>query len=338
MSTPKPDTPAVEPCPDLSGLGATPRQHSPWSVNDLPELQGCRTLITGGAGGLGLATARVLAGQGAAVILADVNATAGRQAVDTLQRECPQAQVEFRQLDLAHRPSVREFAATLNESGQALDLLVNLAGIYPPARRRLSQDGTELALTINYLGHFALTGLLLPSLLASASPRVVSVSSITQAWARLDPDQPDPPGPYRADQIYARSKLACLMFGLELASRAQSAGSGLQSMVAHPGVARTQLGRERRQAARGLRARLEDAAQAGVMRWFGQMPAQGALPILYAAAATAAVNGGFYGPDGLGQFAGNPVAVRPCRAARDAENRARLWRASEMLTETRISL
>ena len=300
----------------------------------IPDLSGKTAVITGAAGGLGFATAKALVEKGAQVVIADINAEAGQQAAASLE-----AGAEFRQLDLADLTAIAAFADSLISEFDQLDILINIAGIYPPTERRTTKDGFELKFGINHLGHFALTARLLPLLLAATSPRVVSISSITQAYGRINFDDLQSEQKYQTQKIYSQTKLACLMFGLELQARASAKDSHLQSMVAHPGIARTPIGAERKdQPNRKFIDWLEDSAQAMAMKFFGQSPEEGALPILYAATSEEAEGGSFYGPNGFGQFAGFPVPVKPSKAARDASQRQRLWEVSEKLTGVEYDL
>ncbi len=308
-----------------------PTSTTRWTAADIPDLRGRRALVTGAAGGLGQATAEALAEHGAELILADINQTDGEALASFLANGVTQS-IEFRQLDLSDLGHIQAFAEQLCGEDRPLDMLINIAGIYPPARRTTTADGFELKFGINHLGHFALTGRLLPVLLKSEAPRVVSISSIVQAMARIDFDDLQSEMKYQPNRVYAQAKLACLMFGIELQRRARTSGSHLQSMVAHPGIARTTIGKERKQQKRGLRDRAEDLAQAMAMRFFGQSPDHGAWPILFAATAEKAIGGGFYGPDGFAQFAGYPTRVKPCRTARDSSQRQRLWHASREMT------
>lgn len=304
-----------------------------WTEADVPDLSGRRALVTGAASGLGFETARALAAHGAQVLLADRNAEGGREAVERIQKLSPGALVEFRALDLANLEFVRRFAA---ETTERIDILVNNAGILPSLQRRTSADGFELAFGIGQLGHFALTGLLLPQLSRSAAPRVISTSSIVQAYGQIDFDDLQAVKAYEPQRAYNQTKLATLMFALELHERAHQAGSRLQSLAAHPGIARTTLGDTRMQEPpRRLRDRAERWSYNAAMRWFGQPPSQGALPLLYAAAASEATGGGFYGPDGFQQFSGYPVRVQPSKTAQDSAARQRLWARSEELTGIR---
>lgn len=303
-----------------------------WTVAELPDLRGRRFLVTGGASGLGFETGRALARRGACVILADRNAEGGLEAQRRIASQT-RTEVEFRPLDLANLSSIHRFAEAQNRSPLALDGLINVAGILPPFRRALTADGFELKFGISHLGHFALTGLLLPALLRSAAPRVVSVSSLVQARGRIAFEDLQGERHYEPQKAYNQAKLACLMFALELHERARAARLPLASIAAHPGIARTAIGVQRaRETPLGLRDRLENVAFATAMRVFGQEAEQGALPLLYAAAAPAAEGGAYYGPDGLLQFSGGPRRVEPSAAARDGATRERLWAVSEQLT------
>jgi len=311
----------------------------PWSADDLPALDGRRALVTGAASGIGYETAAALAARGAEVILADRNEIGGAVAVQRIRERWPGAHIEFRSLDLADLSLIRRFADALCAEGRPLHLLANVAGILPPVRRSTTRDGFELKFGINVLGHFALTGRLLPLLQQAPAARVLNVSSLVQRTGRIHFDDLQAERGYEPQRAYGQAKLACLMLALELHERARAAGSTLQSLAAHPGIARTALGSDRRQqSGHRWRDRLEERIQALVFRWLGQSPAEGALPLLYAAADPAAESGGFYGPDGFGEFRGTPTAVRPSNAALDGEARRRLWSCCEQLTGLRYPL
>ena len=304
-----------------------------WCQAYLPDLQGRRFLITGAASGLGFETAAGLASRGAQVILADCNVEGGRAAAAQILARAPLASVEFLPLDLADLGAVRQCAAALLAQGQPLDGLVNNAGILPPLQRRTTRDGFELKFGINVLGHYALTGLLLPLLKKRAAARVVWVTSLVHKRAEIDFADLQGSRHYAPQRAYNQAKLACLMLALQLDARARDAGLSLQGIAAHPGVARTPLGDSRKgQARHGLHDHLTDMAFWLAMRFFSQSQAQGALPILHAVAAEEAVGGGFYGPDGWAEMRGAPTAVQPSSAALDAELRQKLWLACEQLT------
>lgn len=296
-------------------------------------LTGRRVLVTGAAAGLGLETSRQLLALGAEVLLADVNREGGEQAIAQLQTQFPFARLQFQWLDLASLSQIDQFASTLLREGRALDILVNNAGILPPLQRRETADGFELKLGINLLGHFALTGRLLPLLEKSTAPRVVTVSSIAHRMGHIHFDDLQLQHTYDPERAYNQAKLGCLMFALELQRRSAAAGSRLISVAAHPGVARTRIGASRQgQRMTTLRQRLADWAFHFVMRFCGQSAEQGALPIVHAASVNAVEPGGFYGPDGFMQMRGQPARVRYHARADDPAACQRLWQAAESLT------
>lgn len=311
-----------------------------WTPAQLPSLDGRRALVTGAASGIGYETAAALAAKGAEVLLADRNELGGAAAVQRIRAQWPNAQVRFLPLDLGELAGIRRFADQLLEDGRPLDVLANVAGILPPVQRATTRDGFELKFGINVLGHFALTGLLLPALLKAPAARVVNVSSLVQAYGRIDFDDLHAARSYEPQRAYSQAKLACLMLALELHRRAQAAGLPLMSLAAHPGVARTALGSDRKQQAtkRRWRDRAEERIQGLVFRFLGQAPAEGAWPVIYAAAAPEAQSGAFYGPDGFGQFAGHPKRVQASKAALDAEAQRRLWEVCERQTGVSLAL
>jgi NAD(P)-dependent dehydrogenase (short-subunit alcohol dehydrogenase family) len=293
-----------------------------------------RVLVTGAASGIGLETALQLSRRGDHVVVADRNAAGGEAVVRRILDAGGSA--EFRELELADLSRIRRFAADELAREQPLDVLINNAGLLPPLARTTTRDGSELEFGVAYLGHFALTGLLLPALERSAQPRVVSVSSIAHARGRIRLDDLQHERRYSSSMAYSGAKLACLMFALELHRRAAAAGSRLQSVAAHPGVSRTPIaaGWEQEDRRRWW-DRLELIGYRAAMRLFGQSAAAGAASLVYAATGSGVTGGGYYGPTGLGQMGGSPGLVRPSRRALDAALAARLWEASERLTTVR---
>src|SRR5215218_6878092 len=208
----------------------------PWSPAEIPDQSGRRAIVTGANSGLGLIAARELARKGAAVVLACRNQAKGAAALEQVRAAAPGAQAELARLDLGSLDSVRAFAAT---QAAPLDLLLNNAGVMAPPRAETA-DGFELQLGTNHLGHFALTGLLLGALKA-ASPRVVTISSNAHQLGRIDFDDLQSRRRYRRWRAYNQSKLANLLFMLELDRRARAAGLPLASVGAHPGYSATNL-------------------------------------------------------------------------------------------------
>ncbi|MET0424507.1 MAG: oxidoreductase [Actinoplanes sp.] len=287
--------------------------------------QGRLAVVTGANSGLGLVTATELARRGAHVVLAVRDTAAGERVAAAIRQETPTAQVEARELDLASLASVRRFAAELPHP--AIDLLINNAGLVVLGRRRTTADGFELQLGTNMLGHFALTGLLLDRLGRAAAPRVVSLSSITHKGQRLDFDDLMSLRDFSANRAYGRSKLATTAYGLELDRRLRAAGSPIVSVVAHPGMTRTNLS-FRAFAHWGPIGRVPVL----LTRWVLPPASQGALPQLYAATAPEVRGGQFFGPSGPFEIRGRVVEVRPSAEAADPAVGRRLWAAAEELT------
>jgi NAD(P)-dependent dehydrogenase (short-subunit alcohol dehydrogenase family) len=294
-----------------------------WTVDRMPDQHGRVAVVTGANSGLGLVTATELARRGAHVVLAVRDTAAGEQAALGIDGD-----TEVRELNLASLDSVRAFAAKLVADHPAIDLLVNNAGVVLLGQRRTSADGFELQFATNVLGHFALTGLLLDNLAAVREARVVGLSSITHKNAHLDFDDLMFERGYRAATAYGRSKLATTVLGIELDRRLRSAGLPVVSVLAHPGLTRTNLtprAWEHRGRLGQLIARLGLLATQSVER--------GALPQLYAATADGVRGGQFFGPAGLAETRGRVTEARLNRDAADPAIGRRLWAAAEELTD-----
>jgi NAD(P)-dependent dehydrogenase (short-subunit alcohol dehydrogenase family) len=296
-----------------------------------------RVLVTGAASGIGLETALALGRRGDHVVVADRDVAGGEVAVARIARAGGSA--ELRALDLSDLAAIRSFAAGERVRGEALDVLINNAGLLPPMVRSTTRDGFELVLGVAYLGHFALTGLLLPALGRSEAPRVVSVASLAHARGRIDLEDLQLEHRYLSSRAYANAKLACLMFALELHRRATAAGLDLISVAAHPGIARTPIAAGwEREGRRRLRDRFDLWGYRVSMRLFGQTAAEGARSLVFAASDPGVVGGGYYGPTGFAQMGGTPGPVEPSERALDPEVAGRLWEASERLTGVRYEL
>jgi len=298
-----------------------------WNAHDIPDLSGRRAVVTGANSGIGYTTARALAGRRAHVVLACRDETRALRALDRLHAEVPDAQAEFIRLDLGDLQSIREFATTYSRAHDDLALLINNAGVMAVPQGR-TKDGFETQFGINHLGHFALTGLLLPLLLATPGARVVSVSSTMHAAANIDIRDLGSEQKYRRWTAYGRSKTANLLFIHELARRLTAIGSEVVAAAAHPGYAATNLqtaspSQEGRKAA-------ERFMRIG-NRFFAQSAESGALPTLYAATAPDVRPDSFTGPAVMG-WRGSPA--RSWRAPWSLDDRAGelLWEESERLT------
>lgn len=300
-----------------------------WSLEEIPDLAGKRALVTGVTGGIGEHTALELARSGAEVILAGRSQEKLATVVDDIRRVLPNASLRPVVMDLADLASVRQAAAEVSPYGP-LHILVNNAGVMATPHRR-TVDGFELQLGTNHLGHFALTGLLLPQLVASGDARVVTVASqahrIVRSVPLTDPRVDD--GHYRKWRSYGRSKLANLLFMFELDRRARRADLPITSVGAHPGYAATNL----MTAGLGMHGRTAEGSiiQAATLV-LAQPAAMGALPPLMAATMPGLPGGTYLGPSGPGEVRGAPTIVGTSRSARDETMAAALWRVSEEAT------
>jgi NAD(P)-dependent dehydrogenase (short-subunit alcohol dehydrogenase family) len=296
-----------------------------WRARDIPDLTGRRAIVTGANSGLGFQTALELARHGAAVLMTSRRRDAGDAAVRRVRDAVPNGEVSCGLLDLADLDSVREFA---DANKEPIDILVNNAGLMaiPP---RVTPDGFEMQLGTNHLGHFALTGLLLPDLLARPGARVVTVSSSMHRAGEMNFDDLMGEQSYRPWQAYSQSKLANLLFMRELDRRAREAGVDLLSVAAHPGYAVTNL---QSVGPRMARRRLTGAVMRVATSVLGQSAANGALPQLYAATAPGVEGGDYYGPRGVGEQRGLPKKVSMSANARDDSAARRLWEQSALLT------
>jgi NAD(P)-dependent dehydrogenase (short-subunit alcohol dehydrogenase family) len=298
-----------------------------WTSADLPPLTGRTALVTGANSGIGWHTALELARHGAEVTLAVRSTEKGEAAAARIRGEVPAAQVRVEPLDLGSLASTQELAGRWDGP---LDMLVNNAGLMAPPRYQETTDGFELQFGTNHLGHFALTGRLLPALLAARSPRVVTVSSIAHRQGKATVVEGNKGDGYNPSTTYGNSKLANLLFAFELQRRAALAGAPLTSTAAHPGVASTNLVASEQ----GLGA-IPGVRQLSPLftRLFFQPARRGAEPTLYAA--TVAEPGSYTGPQWLRESRGpaGPAEVRPL--ARDEVLAGKLWQVSEDLTGVR---
>jgi NAD(P)-dependent dehydrogenase (short-subunit alcohol dehydrogenase family) len=292
----------------------------------IPSQLGRTAVVTGATGGLGFETALALAKAGSEVVLTGRDDRKGRSAVEKTSREVAGAKVSYEHLDLANLASIADFAQRMH-GRQSLDLLINNAGVMALPRRQTTADGFEMQFGTNHLGHFALTARLMPLLRRASGPRVVSVSSLAHRTGLIDFGDLQGPRVYSPWKAYGQSKLATLMFALELQRRSDAAGWKLISNAAHPGFARTNL------FASGPGG-LVSLATGFAAPLFGHSAADGARPILFAATSPEARPGAYYGPGGFGELRGAPARALIMPQARDAAAAARLWDVSEKLAGT----
>ena len=296
-----------------------------WTMKQVPSQSGRIAVVTGANIGLGYETALALAGKGCTVVLACRNAAKADAARAAILAQHPKARIECLTLDLGSLKSVRAFAAAYKKRHATLDLLINNAGIMMPPYT-LSEDGFESQLAANYLGHFALTGLLLPLIIKTPNARIVSLSSLAHKWSGIRFHDLNATRRYDKRLAYGQSKLACLMFAYELQRRLTKAGCATLSVAAHPGVSATNLFQH-----------LPKAVQlfAPLTEVIFQSAQGGAQPTLYAALGDDIRGGDYCGPQSLGEMRGAPGKVGSSRRSRDEAVAARLWAVSQELTGVR---
>ncbi len=301
---------------------------TPWTTTDIPSLDGRNIVITGANSGIGFQAALVLAANGAQVVLACRDPGRGVAAVKSIRRQVPGSNISLASLDLGSLASVHRFADEVLAQGKPVHGLVNNAGVMAPPRRLETKDGFELQFGTNVLGPFALTARLMPALAANA--RIVTLASIAHKRGRIDFEDLQSQRHYSPMGAYAQSKLADLMFALELDRRLRAAGSSVKSVAVHPGIAATNLFRAGDY--RGLEKAVRDAL-GPVIGLVLNSEAAGALPTLYALTAGTVEGGGYYGPQGLFEARGRRVGPAQIAAqARDEAVAARLWATCEALT------
>jgi NAD(P)-dependent dehydrogenase (short-subunit alcohol dehydrogenase family) len=298
-----------------------------WTEDDIGDQSGKVMLITGANSGIGLEAARALAQHGATVVLGCRTRSKAEAAVDEIEATDPSGPVEILELDLADLDSVESAAARFAEGHDRLDVLVNNAGLMATPEQRTAQ-GFEMQFGVNHLGHFALTAHLLPSLLATAGSRVVSISSQGHRPGRIDFDDVNSERSYSPWGAYFQSKLANLLFTRELQRRLAASGADTIAVAAHPGVSRTNLGHE----PSGPLSAAMNAARPLFDRFFSQSAQMGALPTLRAAVDPDVEGGDYFGPDGLGEQRGHPVKRDMSGRAKNDADARRLWELSEELT------
>ena len=306
----------------------TKTEMTKWIADRISDLTGKMVLITGGASGIGYAAAVKLAGKGADVVLAVRTMEKGEKAAARVKESNPSAKVSVMHLDLGDLDSVKRFAQQFSVQYSKLDILINNAGVMVPPYRKTEQ-GFELQFGVNHLGHFALTGLLLPLLSATPGSRIVTVSSIAARKPKINFDNLDGSKGYNPMTFYRQSKLSNLLFAIELQNRLKGAGNNLISIACHPGISATNL------VSRG------SGKEAGwlvkqLMKLFIQSAEMGSLPTLYAATDPGLKGGEYIGPDGWQGHGGHPVITDEGKKHFNPDLAARLWEGSEKHTGVRF--
>ncbi|HEV7625434.1 MAG TPA: SDR family oxidoreductase [Streptomyces sp.] len=300
----------------------------------IPDQAGKLAVVTGASDGLGLEIATRLAAAGADLVLPVRNPQKGAAAVERIRSAAPRAQVTTTDLDLASLESVRALGDRLLANGRRVDILINNAGVMTPPTRHETRDGFELQFGTIFLGHFALTARILP-LLREASARVTTMSALAARSGSFRWDDLQYQGKYQAMKAYGQSKLAEMLFALELDRRSHAAGWGIVSNTAHPGLTLTNLqtsgwnmGRDRT-SVRTASFRLAPK----LLPFLVQYPEAGALPALYAATSPEARGGAFYGPDGFAHLTGGPAEQTLYHPAEDLAAARRIWAEGETLAQ-----
>jgi NAD(P)-dependent dehydrogenase (short-subunit alcohol dehydrogenase family) len=294
----------------------------------IPDLHGKVFVVTGANSGLGFEATRMLSLRGAHVVMGCRDLRLAEEAAGRVRGEAPDARLSIARLDLADLASVRDFAEEVGEAHPAIDVLINNAGVMA-LPHGLTKDGFEMQLGINHLGHFALTGRLLRSLLAVAGARVVTVASHAHRTGSIPFDDLSGARRYQKWLAYCNSKLANLLFAYELDRRARRAGAALLSVAAHPGYAATNL------QAKGpemSKSKVELELGKVLNRLVAQDQRTGALPEVYAAVAPEVRGGEYYGPSGPFQIGGPPKRVESSARSHDEALAARLWEVSVEMT------
>jgi NAD(P)-dependent dehydrogenase (short-subunit alcohol dehydrogenase family) len=305
-----------------------------WTADDIPDLSGKTIVVTGGNSGIGYNAALEFARKRADVILACRDLGKARTAAAQITSSAPGAKVDVMELDLSNLASVRGFSDAFHLQRQALHVLCNNAGVMAIPYRQTA-DGFEMQFGTNHLGHFALTGLLLDRLLATEGARIVNVASGAHRMGKIRFDDLQWKNGYRKWMAYGQSKLANLLFTLELQRKVDAAGKKLLAVACHPGYAATNL------QAVGPKmsgsSMMESLTELG-NRLLAQSAAMGALPTEYAAVAPDVKGGDYIGPDGMAELWGHPTRVGRSAAAQDGAAASRLWEISEQLTKVHYAL
>ncbi|MBW2385424.1 MAG: SDR family oxidoreductase [Deltaproteobacteria bacterium] len=316
----------------MSRTTSTGHANELWTAEQMPDLSGKTAVVTGANSGIGLETARQLARKGARVVFACRSPEKAEIAIASVGVDAPGAALDLLPLDLASLESIEAFAKRCTEAHPSIDILCNNAGVMALPMRRTT-DGFEMQLGTNHLGHFALTGRLLPSLIDTPGARIVTLSSTAHKMGRMSFDDLHWTRGYSKWRAYCQSKLANLLFAYELQRRLEASQKPILSVACHPGYAATNL-----QLA-GPQMEGSSFVQ-GVMTWANRVIAQdasgGALPTLYAATSKQVVGAGYYGPSKFAEMSGPPKRVESAKRSHDREAATELWRRSEELTRVRF--
>lgn len=301
-----------------------------WTASNIPQMNGGLAVITGSTEGIGFEDALALSSAGWNVIMMGRNPQKGAESIARILQMNPKAKVSFEKIDLADLSSIKAFVSRMISRAEAINLLINNAGVMTPPKRLETADGFELQFGTNHLGHFALTAQLLPLLRQSPGARVVTVSSIANREGVINFDDLQSTASYVPQKAYSQAKLANLMFALELQRQSEKHGWGIRSIASHPGVSRTNL----------LITGAGRWSASGMARTFlpflFQPSAQGALPTLYAATSPEARGGLYYGPNKMSEIRGFPAIAKIPAQAEDVNVSLKLWEISQRLANVKF--
>lgn len=301
-----------------------------WTAAQIPHRNDGLALITGSTEGIGYEDALALSSAGWNVIMMGRNAQKGAESIAKIHQVNPKAKVSFEKIDLADLSSVKALASRMTSKGRAIDLLINNAGVMTPPKRLETVDGFELQFGTNHIGHFALTAQLLPLLRRSPGARVITVSSIANREGMINFDDLQSRSAYDPGKAYSQSKLANLLFALELQRQSEKQGWGITSIASHPGVSRTNL------LINGAGRWSVPGMMRTLLPFLFQPTAQGALPTLYAATSPKAQGGFYYGPDKMMETRGYPAIAKIPAQAEDVNVAAKLWELSQDLAKVKF--
>ena len=304
-----------------------------WKLEDVPSLKGKIIIVTGGSSGLGLEAVKMFASKDAEIVIATRSEKRAIEAIKQVKLKYKDAKVEFIHLNLANKESIREFAKNLINKYDKIDVLLNNAGVMTTPYM-LTDDGLEFQQGINHFGHFYLTSLLIKTIANTPNSRIVNVSSIAHRLGKMNFSNLlyTEPNSYNKSKAYGRSKLENLLFTYELDRRVIEKGYDLKVLVAHPGVASTNLGRHIKQ------QKTWNGLIKMFQKLFSHTAHDGALSLVRACIDENALSGDFYGPSKLGGVKGMPHKAKSNKLSHDKDLQVKLWNYSEELMGIRFEV
>lgn len=305
---------------------------STWTQKDISSMEGKVVIVTGGNSGIGLETSKELARAGATVIIAANREDKGHAAVAEIKKQYKDAHIFYEKLDLGSLASITSFSNKMMQEHRTIDVLINNAGLSAIQKRMETHDGHELTFGVNYLGHFALTAQLFPLLLRGRDPRIIFVSSLEHHRGKIQFNDIELQKKYSALDAYAQSKLAMLVFALELHRRCLTSGINIKVIPVHPGATNTHIF-DKGPRLSGKYLHPIPLVKRFLLKSLGQKAQTGALPLLFAATSIEARSGIYYGPDGPSELWGNPTEVKIAVQAANLHAGEKLWDVSEKLTK-----